>query len=86
MGGGEFIDFDTTRKHRTHSSGAFGSVSDDTYQKIGRVTSADDVGKAINRSLVEGQIEGGVIQSLGYTITENFVMKEGVVYKQPDKR
>jgi hypothetical protein len=41
MGGGEFIDFDTTRKHRTHSSGAFGSVSDDTYLKIGRVTSAN---------------------------------------------
>lgn len=40
MGGGEFIDFDTTRKHRTHSSGAFGSVSDDTYLKIGRVNSA----------------------------------------------
>jgi hypothetical protein len=41
MGGGEFIDFDTTRKHRTHSSGAFGSVSDDTYLKIGRVNSAN---------------------------------------------
>jgi len=41
MGGGEFIDFDTTRKHRTHSSGAFGSVSADTYLKIGRVNSAD---------------------------------------------
>lgn len=40
MGGGEFIDFDTTRKHRTHSSGAFGSVSDDTYLKIGRINSA----------------------------------------------
>jgi hypothetical protein len=40
MGGGEFIDFDTTRKHRTHSSGAFGSVSDDTYLKIGRVKGA----------------------------------------------
>jgi hypothetical protein len=41
MGGGEFIDFDTTRKHRTHSSGAFGSVSDDTYLKVGRVNSAN---------------------------------------------
>lgn len=36
MGGGEFIDFDTTRKHRSHSSGSFGSVSDDTYLKVGR--------------------------------------------------
>ncbi|MFZ6031136.1 MAG: hypothetical protein ACOYYS_25795 [Chloroflexota bacterium] len=40
MGGGEFIDFDTTRKHRTHSSGSFGSVSDDTYLKVGRVSAA----------------------------------------------
>src|SRR5512133_96651 len=36
MGGGEFIDFDTTRKHRSHSSGNFGSVSHDTYLKVGR--------------------------------------------------
>jgi hypothetical protein len=39
MGGGEFIDFDTTRKHRTHSSGSFGDVSDDTFLKVGRSTS-----------------------------------------------
>jgi hypothetical protein len=38
MGGGEFIDFDTTRKHRTHSSGSFGDVSDDTFQKVGRAS------------------------------------------------
>lgn len=40
MGGGEFIDFDTTRKHRTHSSGSFGDVSDDTYLKVGRKSKA----------------------------------------------
>jgi hypothetical protein len=40
MGGGEFIDFDTTRKHRTHSSGQFGAVSDDTYLKVGHASSA----------------------------------------------
>lgn len=42
MGGGEFIDFDTTRKHRTHSSGSFGDVSDDTFLKVGRKTSASE--------------------------------------------
>jgi hypothetical protein len=36
MGGGEFIDFDTTRKDRSHSSGVFGAVSDDTFLKVGR--------------------------------------------------
>ncbi len=40
MGGGEFIDFDTTRKHRTNSSGMFGAVSDDTMAKMGRTTGA----------------------------------------------
>ena len=35
MGGGEFIDFDTTRKHRSHSSGVFGAVSADTFTKVG---------------------------------------------------
>jgi hypothetical protein len=40
MGGGEFIDFDTTRKHRSHSSGSFGSVSDDTYLKVGHNSKA----------------------------------------------
>jgi hypothetical protein len=38
MGGGEFIDFDTTRKHRTHSSGSFGDVSDDTFLKVGHAS------------------------------------------------
>jgi len=40
MGSGEFIDFDTTRKHRTHSSGTFGDVSDDTFLKVGRASNA----------------------------------------------
>jgi hypothetical protein len=43
MGGGEFIDFDTTRKHRTHSSGSFGDVSADTYTKVGWASSASAV-------------------------------------------
>jgi hypothetical protein len=38
MGGGNFIDFDTLRKHRTHSSGAFGAISDDTAKRMGRTT------------------------------------------------
>ncbi len=44
-----------------------------------RVVSADDVGKAINPTLVEGQIEGGVVQAQGYALMENFQMREGYV-------
>ncbi|HZQ07883.1 MAG TPA: xanthine dehydrogenase family protein molybdopterin-binding subunit [Anaerolineae bacterium] len=47
--------------------------------RVVRVTSAHDVGKAVNPQLIEGQVEGGVMQALGYTITENFVTKEGRV-------
>jgi CO/xanthine dehydrogenase Mo-binding subunit len=41
--------------------------------------SANDVGRAINPQLVEGQIEGGVVQAAGYALIENFVMREGRV-------
>jgi len=44
-----------------------------------RVVSADDVGKAINPRLVEGQIEGAIAQAQGYALMENFVMKDGRV-------
>lgn len=42
------------------------------------VTCADDVGKAINPVQVEGQIEGAVVQAMGYSIHENFIQKNGV--------
>lgn len=45
--------------------------------EVVRVVSAHDVGKAINPQLVEGQVEGAVVQALGYAIMENLVTKEG---------
>ena len=36
------------------------------------VISVDDVGRAINPTQVEGQIEGAVVQATGYTILENW--------------
>jgi CO/xanthine dehydrogenase Mo-binding subunit len=47
--------------------------------RILRVVSADDVGQAINPQLVEGQIEGAVVQAQGYALLENFIMKDGYV-------
>ena len=44
-----------------------------------RVVSANDVGQAINPDQVKGQIEGGVVQAQGYTITENFQSIDGLV-------
>ncbi|MBI5961266.1 MAG: molybdopterin-dependent oxidoreductase, partial [Chloroflexi bacterium] len=47
------------------------------HVQVVRVVSAHDVGKAINPDLIVGQVEGAVIQALGYTIMENLVTKEG---------
>ncbi|MDP2931851.1 MAG: xanthine dehydrogenase family protein molybdopterin-binding subunit [Chloroflexota bacterium] len=38
----------------------------------------EDIGKALNPKLCEGQIEGGVVQGMGYALSENYVYdKEG---------
>ncbi len=42
-----------------------------------RVVSAHDVGKALNPQQVEGQVEGGVVQALGYAVLENLVSQNG---------
>ena len=42
-----------------------------------RVVCANDVGHAINPSLIEGQIEGGVVQAHGYTLMEKLQMAGG---------
>jgi len=47
--------------------------------RIIRVVSANDVGKAINPALVEGQIEGAIVQAQGYSILENYQTRNGVV-------
>jgi CO/xanthine dehydrogenase Mo-binding subunit len=41
------------------------------------VICVDDVGKAVNPTLVRGQIEGGVVQAHGYAVLENFIQKDG---------
>lgn len=44
-----------------------------------RVVSANDVGHAVNPQLVQGQIEGGVVQAQGYTIMEHLISEEGKI-------
>lgn len=45
--------------------------------QVDRLVCAVDVGKAINPNLVEGQIEGAVVQGHGYTLTERLQVVEG---------
>jgi CO/xanthine dehydrogenase Mo-binding subunit len=53
--------------------------TDTGYVHIKKIISADDVGKALNPTLVEGQIEGGVVQAQGYVMMENFITRGGYV-------
>ncbi len=42
-----------------------------------QIISVHDVGKAINRQQVEGQIEGCLAQALGYALLEHFQVRDG---------
>lgn len=39
---------------------------------------ADDVGQAVNPLIVQGQIEGAVVQAAGYALLENYIQDQGV--------
>ncbi|MEC9046279.1 MAG: molybdopterin cofactor-binding domain-containing protein, partial [Pseudomonadota bacterium] len=41
--------------------------------KILRYTASQDVGRAIHPAYVEGQIQGGVVQGIGWALNEEFI-------------
>ncbi len=47
--------------------------------RILNMISTSDLGKAINPQQVEGQIEGGTLQTIGYALMEDFVHEDGYV-------
>jgi CO/xanthine dehydrogenase Mo-binding subunit len=49
------------------------------HVRVLRLVSANDVGKAINPALLEGQIEGAVVQAQGYSILEEYKTRDGRV-------
>jgi xanthine dehydrogenase molybdenum-binding subunit len=49
----------------------------DDQGRLAKVIAAHDVGKVMNPTLLEGQIEGGVHMGLGHALTEEFVVKDG---------
>ncbi len=46
--------------------------------RVLRYVACHDVGRAINPLRVEGQVQGGVMQGLGYALTEEIVIEDGV--------
>jgi len=51
-------------------------VMDPATQSIEKVVAVHDVGRAVNPTLCEGQIEGAVHMGLGYALTEDFPSDE----------
>ncbi|MEE8170275.1 MAG: molybdopterin cofactor-binding domain-containing protein, partial [Phycisphaerae bacterium] len=64
---------------KTHMSYGFATqvVILDDEGKLKKVIAAHDVGKVMNPTLLEGQLEGSIHMGLGYALTEDFVVEGG---------
>lgn len=51
-------------------------IIDPKTRKIESFVAAHDIGKAVNPLSLEGQIEGGVVMSMGYALTEQYPIDE----------
>jgi xanthine dehydrogenase molybdenum-binding subunit len=47
--------------------------------RVVRITAAHDVGRVINRLGIEGQVEGGIAQGMGYCLSEELKLDAGHV-------
>ncbi len=81
---GEFVvDWTTTNEvsepvtHLAYAWGTQVAILDDEG-RLARFVAAHDVGRAINPTLVEGQIEGAVHMGLGHALSEEFVVEDGI--------
>ncbi len=50
----------------------------DKDRRVSEVYAAHDSGRVVNPIAIQGQIEGGVLMGLGYSLTENFDLKDCV--------
>jgi selenium-dependent xanthine dehydrogenase len=50
----------------------------DDEGRLAKVIAAHDVGRAINPTLIEGQVEGGLHMGLGHSLSEELVVEDGV--------
>jgi len=69
-----------TPRPRTHLTYGFATQVCilDERGRVERVIAAHDIGRVINRQMVEGQIEGAVHMGLGYALTEELPLADGV--------
>ena len=79
------IDYTTSLETKTdrpitHMSFGFATqvcILDDEG-KLKRFVAAHDVGRVINRKMLEGQLEGSIHMGLGYALTEELKLRDGV--------
>jgi len=45
---------------------------------VSKIIAAHDVGRAINPLTLQGQIEGGIVMCIGYTLTEHYIQEDGI--------
>lgn len=69
---------------RTHVGYSYATqvVLLDDAGRVARVVAAYDIGRAINPLNLESQIEGGIVMGLGYALTEDFPLEEGIPQNQ----
>lgn len=77
-GANHISDFSAAYAHAVHVA----EVIVDTYTgevKVEKVTVAQDVGRVINRMGLEAQVEGGIAIGLGYALSEQMQLEEGIL-------
>ena len=75
-GGDHISDHSAAYAHAVHIA----EVTVDTLTgevKVDKVTSAQDVGRVLNRMGLEAQIEGGIAMGLGYALSEDMRLEKG---------
>ncbi len=63
--------------HVAYSYGAQVAILNDKG-KVSEVYAAYDVGRVINKKNAEGQVEGGILMGMGYALTEDYILKDGI--------
>ena len=62
--------------HITYGYATHLCILDPDTGKIEKIVAAHDVGRAVNPTSVEGQIEGGVVMSCGFALREQYPLKD----------
>jgi CO/xanthine dehydrogenase Mo-binding subunit len=71
-------DANLQRSHICFGWGAQVAILDESG-RVTKVVAAHDVGRVMNRNLLEGQLEGSVHMGLGHSLTEEFVVEGGYI-------